>query len=230
MPIIRGGENTLVKQNDVADDKKQLLQTGAIIITTNSPWGWTPQTLAVDSAQLNPADVLRQTWDVEDREDAEDTVERLLAGPTRRGDDDARLARYTRSEVSALSPDESCMVDEVAELLTGCTFGTAKLTKDQIDSVITTVAWDIERAAFVARLAYNSGYLCQDEVWDMLERTRSLAQSHFETWRDYGISFIKGRAIVMCHSTFADMADVWASTCLLAEPERGVWAWEPLRS
>ncbi len=229
--------NKFTEANAVPEDKKLLLQTGGILIYTNQ---WTPQTLKTDPKTASASQVLAHFWGVESKEEAMEVIEGLLSvgGAGFAGGDqmisrqeiNAKLAGYTGGNKSALSNQQAEMLDEVVDLLIGYKFEKVKLTKADLDRVINTLAWDIERAAFVARLAYNSEYLTEAETWDILKRTRELAASNFLNWRDYAISFIKGRAIVMSGSDFGDMSDVWANACLMTEPKWGiVWGWAPLK-
>ena len=229
-----------IEENAVSSDKKHLLQTGAILIYANSACGWMPQTLRLDQKKVSAEQLLSRFWDAENKEDVLQLIEGLMvvggfgfAGGDHaesRSQIDVRLAGYTAGNQSALSDEEAGMLDEVVDLLTGYKMERKKLNTMDISSVTTTLAWDIERAAFITRLAFNSGLLTEEETWVFLKKTREYAQEGFRHWQDYGISFIKGRAIVMCDSDFSDMSDMWANVCLLTDPKWGeVWSWASLK-
>ena len=229
-----------IEENAVSADKKHLLQTGAILVYANSACGWMPQTLLLDQKKLTAEQILSRFWDAENKEEVLQLIDGLIviggfgfAGGDHaesRSQIDARLEGYTAGDQSALSDEEAEMLDEVVDLITGYKMEKTKLTATDISSVTTTLAWDIERAAFLTRLAFNSGLLTEEETWAFLKKTRELAQAGFRNWQDYGISFIKGRAIVMCDSDFSDMSDMWSNVALLADPKWGeVWTWATLK-
>ncbi len=55
------------------------------------------------------------------------------------------------------------------------------------------LAWDIARAAMVARHAVLAGCLAESEAWSYLRSAATKAQSSFESWRDYGCRYTRGR-------------------------------------
>jgi len=239
-------DRKFIEENAVADDKKILVQMGAIIIYANNAHGWTPQTLKINQAKLTAAEVLKESWDIESREEAQEHIDAListggwrLAGGTEEYEDtevesraqiDERLARYAAGDDSALSPDESEMLEEVVDEIIGYDWNKLEITSNTTDSVTTTLAWDIDRAALISRLGYNAGFFSEAETLDVLRKTRAIAASKFGSWLDYGISFMKGRAVVMCESDLSGMVDVWGSIHLLMDPKWGeVWSWAPLK-
>lgn len=237
LDLFSNSGNKFAKANAVSADKQLLLQTGGIMVYTNQ---WTPETLKMDQSKRTADQILDLFWNIEDREDSLNIIENLIStgGSGLMGGEyaesreqiDERLKKYTNGDKSSLSGPESTMLDKIVNLLTGYKFEKVKLTRPDLDSITTTLAWDIERAAFIARLAYNNEYLTENETWEILRRTREIAASEFNNWRDYGISFIKGRSIVMCDSSYSDMTDIWANVCLMADPKWGiVWTWGPLR-
>ncbi|MCL2766135.1 MAG: DUF1266 domain-containing protein [Peptococcaceae bacterium] len=231
---------TFIETNAVPIDKKPLLGTGAIMVYAFGFQGWTPQTLNIFSQALDPAVVLTTHWFVNNANDANKLIEGVLdaggsgwVGETRsesREGIDGRLRRYSQGDKSALSAEEAEMLDDIMDWMVGYKWEKARITQADLDSITTTLAWDIERAAFIGRLAYNCGYFSEDEAWDLLDRTLNLAGLHFDNWLEYAISFMKGASIVKCDSHIASMRGLWDHVCNLTEPSWGdVWAWSPLK-
>jgi len=229
-----------VAQNAVPDDKKRLLTTGAILIYSYAFQGWTPQTLKINPLELAPEYILAEFWNTNNREQADKLIEDLikvggfvLTGETKsesREQVDGRLRRYAEGDKTALSGEESQMLDDITEWMIGFKWIKTRIQRSDMDNIGATLAWDIERAAFVARLAYNSGYYSEEEVWDILAKTRSLAETNFESWLEYAISFMKGISIAKCDSDFTVMCGLWDKVGELTERKWGdVWAWSPLK-
>ena len=53
-------------------------------------------------------------------------------------------------------------------------------------------AYDIFRAAFLARAAAGAGLISQDESWALCERPVATAREVFGSWQDYGEGYIRG--------------------------------------
>jgi len=229
-----------VRENAVPEEKVPLLTTGAILIHAYKYQGWTPQTLSLNNRGLHPSEVLSEHLYVNNKEEALKLVEDLisvggvgLTGETRvesRKQIDERLLKYAGGEKSVLSQEEAEMLNGMTDWIIGFKWLKTRIEKTDFENITTTLAWDIERAAFVGRLAYNCDYLSEEEVWSVLGRTRSLAESNFEDWLGYSISFIKGISIDKYNADFQLMCETWDNMCLLNDRNDGdVWIWSPLK-
>jgi hypothetical protein len=221
-------------------EEQRLLGMGAILIYNNNFYTerWYPTTLELNELKkVNSREVaqgiLADFWAAECKEDVVEITEALLSlgGKGLMGGDESE----SREEINArmrggkLTPEEVEMFSQVRNYVNGCKFDKVKLTHADFDSVDTTLAWDLERASYLARLAFTCGWFTREETLALLRKTYRLAQENFSCWRDYAISFIKGRSIVMCRSRYGDMTDLWANASLLTEPKWGtVWTWAPL--
>ena len=56
------------------------------------------------------------------------------------------------------------------------------------------IGWDIGRAAYLVRVGVEVNYLKADEAWNYLERAYQRAISTFNTWEEFGRSYIIGRS------------------------------------
>lgn len=58
-----------------------------------------------------------------------------------------------------------------------------------------TAAWDIGRIVYVVRTCYSLGYISESEAWNYIGKIADLASKTFEDWLDYAQSYILGRAM-----------------------------------
>lgn len=81
----------------------------------------------------------------------------------------------------------------------------------------TLLAYDLERAAYLARLAHGVGYLEEGEAWSHLRRIARMACSRFGSWEEYFVSHMLGCALF--HENTSDQNDLLrAGTNLLFVP------------
>lgn len=59
----------------------------------------------------------------------------------------------------------------------------------------TTLAWDLGRLVVVARSCHTAGYIAEPEAWSLIQRAHAEAARSFADWRDFGRSFLVGRAL-----------------------------------
>jgi hypothetical protein len=233
-------KGVFITEYTVPPEKKPLLQTGAVFIYSNDASGWTPQTLRINPSLIPPIEILASFWNVHNKEDAKKLVNSFIeTGGSWESDGsnlesrkqlDERLSQYAHGGKETFTASESQMLEDVIDMINGYKWEKMIINKGDLDKVTTTLAWDLERAAFIARMAYNCDYFSEEETWDILKRTRDLAESNFDDWLGYGISFMKGAAIVMNEADFLAVSDMWENVYLLAEPKWGeVWTWFPLK-
>lgn len=56
------------------------------------------------------------------------------------------------------------------------------------------IAWDIGRAAYLVRVGVEMKYLKADEAWEYLEQAYQRAIRIFQSWEEFGRSYIIGRS------------------------------------
>ena len=66
---------------------------------------------------------------------------------------------------------------------------------DMIDECRTLLAYDLERAAFGARLAFSAGLLDEEKLWNALRHMARQARAAFDSWEQYLISMVLGHAL-----------------------------------
>jgi hypothetical protein len=66
---------------------------------------------------------------------------------------------------------------------------------ERVDGCRTTLAYDLERAAFGARLAFAAGLLDEASLWNALRHMARQARSAFADWEQYLVSVVIGHAL-----------------------------------
>jgi hypothetical protein len=233
MGLFGGGkkkQNEFIEANRVAPEREPLLTTGAILVAAN---GQSPQVLALNPKKPARGElILSQFWGVSNTAEAKEVINHLLKTGSRAELQPAYSA-YKKGDGTALTSDQEAALKYVLKAIKGgflCN-ELKKVTQEMLDAVDTVVAWDIERAAFVARMAFDAGYLTEDETWKILAMTRKLAQENFDRWTDYLISFIIGRVLTMTSQQQQyDAIDVWLNGVWLEDPKKGaIWDQQPLK-
>ena len=57
------------------------------------------------------------------------------------------------------------------------------------------LAWDLGRLVLLARIAYGSGLISENEAWEYIEYAGKKCREHFINWQEIGISFLLGQVI-----------------------------------
>ena len=65
----------------------------------------------------------------------------------------------------------------------------------QVEAIKSAYAWDLCRAASLAKWCYWCQYLTETEMWDILQKVSDTAKEQGKGWQEYTISFLLGRTI-----------------------------------
>ena len=65
----------------------------------------------------------------------------------------------------------------------------------QVEAVKSAYAWDLCRAASLAKWCYWCQYITETEMWDILQKVSEIAKEQGKNWQEYTISFLLGRTI-----------------------------------
>jgi hypothetical protein len=157
-------------------------------------------------------DALATGWDITGGDDALRTIERLHRGmhaPTYelvhplamqavakdKGDNFAEVSAQHRDllrEIATFrgldSPD--ALVRPYDAWLQALKLGFADRIPRPLVSNI--VAWDLVRAAWIARAAHTAGYIDEPTAWERLMAGLAIAQRHYRNWRQLGIAYVTG--------------------------------------
>lgn len=170
-----------LKRHRVPFKKERYLGLGAMFIYINDP------TERVLDLRLNPdqiASMLRTQWQIIDKVSAKAVIEKIRQEPLPIciNIDEASKATlklfYERIEPLIRSSEK---------------YG---FSHDAVLACRDPIAWNIERAAFLARNCYHVGYLAEAEVWNLLVCVLApIVRQHFGHWQQYAFSVLVGRAL-----------------------------------
>ena len=65
----------------------------------------------------------------------------------------------------------------------------------QVEAVKSAYAWDLCRAASLAKWCYWCQYISETEMWNILQKVSDIAKEQGKNWQEYTISFLLGRTI-----------------------------------
>lgn len=232
LDLLGGDKNTkFIEAHRVSPKKEPLLTVGAILTYANEHPAQVLATLP-DTVQ-DPRDIL-STMQIHSAEDLRESVAWLF-NEGNRFEMDEMFKAYKGGNADALSGFQKKMYETVLEYMDGNPLYEAnkkikKMTRAFAESVDGCVAWDVERAAFWARMAANAGFISEDEAWEILRVCHEYVKKHFSTWAEYLVSFMNGRALVMCNPDHEQsMGEVFNKGCLLGDRKWGaIWALHPL--
>jgi len=169
-----------------------------------------PRALALGVGPHVAAATLQSAWDISGTEDLRTTIQVLLHEGQHLGMDPViaeihdiakdgasdtdlyplLVEAFGEDDADALRAAETSIVESVG-------LKDPQLTDmHDIHCAISTLrAWDLERAAFNARMGFEAGYIDENETLAILQQSRELAESTYDSWRSYGIAFVLGRVI-----------------------------------
>ena len=79
-------------------------------------------------------------------------------------------------------------------------------TENELSQVRTTAAWDLGRTGFIARYCVKTGYMEEDEAWELMRDAADSASKVYSGWREYLAGYIFGRALGYC----SDSKEIYA--------------------
>ena len=144
--------------------------------------------------------LLEQGWGITNRQELCDSIEELL-GRCRSLD-----IAVIKEEMMAEVQEDSGINTEVRRIWSMASIVDKHyITQDSLlaNELITSwdaitgkdvIGWDIGRAAYLVRVGVEVNYLKADEAWNYLERAYQRAVSTFNTWEEFGRSYIIGRS------------------------------------
>lgn len=182
--IHRKGNSMLTKEQN------KLLALGAPLLVYNSE--------NVDSIESRiDADSFREQlkswWDITDKDSTFDIVNWLLHEGHHDDADDALAKLHEKGLENISGQDEENSKMEDVCLIVEHMLEERYCTPENIPS--TAIAWDLVRLVNLARWAYLCGYVNQKEMWEIMQIAVNTAKDTFNSWNEYGLSFILGRGV-----------------------------------
>ena len=164
-----------INQNPLTEEQIRLLTFGAILTYYRGE----------NLLNLIPTEILetyqkglRQQWEIIDTASAKQTISDLLA---------QKRSLQFRHLLTQTSPELSKIQKQIANGL--------GIELAQVEAVKSAYAWDLCRAASLAKWCYWCQYISETEMWDILQKVSEIAKEQGKNWQEYTISFLLGRTI-----------------------------------
>ena len=164
-----------INQNPLTEEQIRLLTFGAILTYYRGE----------NLLNLIPTEILetyqkglRRQWEITDTASAKETISDLLA---------QKRSLQFRHLLTQTSPELSKIQKQIAKGL--------ETELAQVEAVKSAYAWDLCRAASLAKWCYWCQYITETEMWDILQRVSEIAKEQGKNWQEYTISFLLGRTI-----------------------------------
>ena len=164
-----------INQNPLTEEQIRLLTFGAILTYYRGE----------NLLNLIPTEILetyqkglRRQWEITDTASAKETISDLLA--------EKRSLQF-RHLLTQTSPELSKIQKQIANGL--------GIELAQVEAVKSAYAWDLCRAASLAKWCYWCQYITETEMWDILQKVSDTAKEQGKNWQEYTISFLLGRTI-----------------------------------
>jgi len=187
---------------------ERLLGFGALMLTVDDRTTYIVRLSDCDKETKRIA----EWWGVTSSKAAKETIQWLLISGARRGSD-AGFAALQRgacfSEIKGLNADGYLRAKDMKHQWVA-----AGLAPEAL-GVTSLAAFDIERAAWLARVSHKLGYLTDAELWRVMKLAAEFATKRFTSWSEYGASFILGHAVLQEE----DVDYLAAAKLLLCEEE-----------
>ena len=164
-----------INQNPLTEEQIRLLTFGAILTYYRGE----------NLLNLIPTEILetyqkglRRQWEITDTASAKETISDLLA--------EKRSLQF-RHLLTQTSPELSKIQKQIANGL--------GIEIAQVEAVKSAYAWDLCRAASLAKWCYWCQYISDTEMWNILQKVSDIAKEQGKNWQEYTISFLLGRTI-----------------------------------
>ena len=164
-----------INQNPLTEEQIRLLTFGAILTYYRGE----------NLLNLIPTEILetyqkglRRQWEITDTASAKETISDLLA---------QKRSLQFRHLLTQTSPELSKIQKQIAKGL--------EIELAQVEAVKSAYAWDLCRAASLAKWCYWCQYLTETEMWEILQKVSEIAKEQGKNWQEYTISFLLGRTI-----------------------------------
>ena len=164
-----------INQNPLTEEQIRLLTFGAILTYYRGE----------NLLNLIPTEILetyqkglRRQWEITDTASAKETISDLLA---------QKRSLQFRHLLTQTSPELSKIQKQIANGL--------GIELAQVEAVKSAYAWDLCRAASLAKWCYWCQYISETEMWNILQKVSDIAKEQGENWQEYTISFLLGRTI-----------------------------------
>jgi hypothetical protein len=176
-----------ILDNPPPPGKAKYLPLGALLLVTN---GEPCETFAMTGEQDDWAEMLEQSWDIKNAEQGRKMLSSLLKGrhEAKFGED---FRNFKAGKDHELDDDSAENYNKTLDAL-----------KDDCPALLpsakkceTLLAWDLDRAAYLARIFTHLEWIDEAELFKWMEKTAEKAKASFSNWKEYYASLLIGRAV-----------------------------------
>jgi hypothetical protein len=163
------------------------LPIGAFLLNTNDE---PCDTFALMGDKEEWREAISEGWDIDDAEEGREMLESLLQGRhTQVFDGDYR--NFKAGKPHELDDDGVEAYNDMIETLNE--YLPALLPF--VQGCETILAWDLERAGYLARIFAHIDMIPEAEAFDWLKKTAAAIKKSFVSWEEYAVSVMVGRAL-----------------------------------
>jgi hypothetical protein len=180
-------EQEFVKQHPVPPDKEKYLPIGALLLSTG---GEPYETFAI--MQDDWLEAMEDGWGMSSADEGKEMLSSLLEErhEAAYGDDYRKLKAgqangFDEESIEGYEETLQNVKEDVPALL------------PSVQKCDTLLAWDLERAGYLARIFVSLNWLNESEMFDWLEKTAEKIKAAFSSWEEYVASIMMGRAVAM---------------------------------
>ena len=206
-----------VSDNPPPKDKAKYLPIGALLLLTN---GEPYETFALIQDQGDWLEAMEGAWGIKEAEEGKKMLRSLLKGRHEAKFGDA-FRSFKNKKPHELDDDS---IDNYKETLNNLKEDCPVLLPF-VKKCNTLLAWDFERAGYLARIFAHLGWIDLKETFEWLEKTTAKIKENFSGWEEYAASILVGRAVA-----FSFDYQVIAAVQELFEEKKGFLKGHPFSS
>ena len=178
-----------IKDHPAPKDKAKYLPIGALLLYTN---GEPFETFALTNEKEDWLEAMENGWDLDNAEDGKKMLASLLKGRHEAtfGED---YRNFKAGKEHELDDDSVESYEETLENL-----------KEELPSLLPYIkkcdnilAWDYERAGYLARIFTHLGWIKEADAFKWMEKTAEKIKEKFSKWEEYAVSVLVGRALAI---------------------------------
>lgn len=170
-----------------APDKAKYLPIGAFLLSTNGEPG---ETFALMGEQDEWLEAISEGWDIQDAQAGREMLQSLLQG-MHTSVFDGDYQAFKAGQPHDLDEDSVEAYHDMLESLRE----ELPVLLPYAQSCQTILAWDLERAGYLARIFAHLGWLSEAEAFDWLGKAAAQIKQTFQCWEQYTVSIMIGRAL-----------------------------------
>lgn len=202
---------------ELTDEQNHILAFGAPLLVYNS------ENVNAIESQIDAdafKEQLKSWWNVTDKDSTLEIADWLL-NEGHHADADESLSFVLEKGIECISDSD---MDDDSKMEDVCLIVEHMLEKGYCSSEklpSTALAWDLVRIVNLARWSYLCGYLNETDMWNLMSMAMHKAKDTFNSWEEYGLSFVFGRGV--WHGDTDDCDTSYEIVSVLHEKEDSPW-------